>query len=158
MDPIPYNRNAMEDLAKTLSYNYVFRGLSRDVVAGFAAIAQMKQFMGGDVLVRQFDYNSDVMILLEGQARIKSFSGETLAEFGPGSIVGEISLIDEQPRSATVVAVGEVKAAVIPAEMFRGMMESDPKTGATILMNLCKVLCRRLRTMNVHVDALSKED
>jgi CRP/FNR family cyclic AMP-dependent transcriptional regulator len=147
----------MEDLAKTLSYNYVFRGLSRDIVAGFAAIANVKDFMGGDVLVRQFDYNSDVMILLEGQARIKSFAGDTLAEFGPGSIVGEISLIDEQPRSATVVAVGSVRAAVIPAAMFRGMMDSDPKTGSVILMNLCKVLCRRLRTMNVHVDTLAKD-
>ena len=121
----------MDDLAKTLSYNYVFRGLPRDVVAGFAAIADVRSYLGGDVLVRQFDYNSDVMILLEGQARIKSFSGETIAEFGPGSIVGEISLIDEQPRSATVVAIGNVQAAVIPAKMFRGMLDADPKTAST---------------------------
>jgi CRP-like cAMP-binding protein len=147
----------MDDLAKTLAYNYVFRGLPREVVAGFAAISTVRTFLGGDVLVRQFDFNSDVMVILEGQARIKSFSGETLAEFGPGSIVGEISLIDEQPRSATVVAVGEVKAAVIPAEMFRGVMADDPKTAATILMNIAKVLCRRLRSMNVAVDALSRE-
>lgn len=147
----------MEDLSKTLSYNYVFRGLPKEVVSGFAALAQVRDFMGGDVLVRQFDYNSDLLVILEGQARIKSFSGETLAEFGPGSIVGEISLIDEQPRSATVVAVGNVTAAVIGAEVLRGMMESDAKTAATILGNLSKVLCRRLRTMNVHVDALSKD-
>ncbi len=147
----------MEDLAKTLSYNYVFRGLPPDVVNGFAALAQIKDYMGGDVLMRQFDYNSDLVILLEGQARIKSFTGETIAEFGPGSILGEISLIDEQPRSATVVAIGPVKAAVISAGVLRGMMETDSKTSATMLLNICRVLCRRLRTMNVHVDALSKE-
>lgn len=147
----------MEELSKTLSYNYVFRGLPREVVNGFAALAQVREFRGGDVLVRQFDYNSDLMVVLEGQARIKSFSGETLAEFGPGSIVGEISLIDEQPRSATVVAVGTVKAAVIGAQVLRGMMDSDPVTASTILMNISRVLCRRLRTMNVHVDALSKD-
>ncbi len=145
------------ELAKTLSYNYLFRGLTWEVVNGFAALATVKDFMGGDVLVRQFDYNSDLLILLEGTARIKTFSGETIAEFGPGSMIGEISLIDEQPRSATVVAVGTVKAAVIPATVFRGYMDTDPRTAAVVLMNVCKVLCRRLRTMNVHVDALTKD-
>lgn len=148
----------MDELAKTLSYNYVFRGLPRNVVAGFAAIADVRTYQGGDVLVQQLDFNSDVLILLEGQARIQSLSGEAVAEFGPGSIVGEISLIDEQPRSATVVAAGDVKAAVIPAEMFRGMLADDPPTAVTILMNISQVLCRRLRTMNVQIDALAKED
>lgn len=146
-----------DELAKTLSFNYVFRGLPRNVVNGIAAIAQIRDYDGGHVLVRQFDYNSDLVILLEGHARIKSFAGETIAEFGPGSIVGEISLIDEQPRSATVVAVGPVKAAVIGANVLRGLMESDPATASIVLMNICRVLCRRLRTMNVHVDALSKD-
>lgn len=144
----------MVDLAKTLSYNYVFRGLSKDVVAGFASLAAIKDYRGGDVLVRQFDRNTDLFVLLEGEARIKSFAGETIAEFGPGSIIGEISLIDEQPRSATVTAVGDVKAAVIPSEVIRGMMETDPATAVVIVTNICQVLCRRLRTMNVHIDAL----
>ena len=107
------------DLAKTLRYNYVFRGLSRDVIAGIAALADMRYYRGGDVIVRQYDRNSDLIILLDGSARIKSVDEETIAEFGPGSIVGEIALIDEEPRSATVTAVGDVKAAIIPSRQHR---------------------------------------
>jgi len=149
--------NGRMDLTQSLQYNYLFRGLPKEVTAGFAAMATTRMFMGGDVIVRQFDYNSDLIILLEGTAAIKSFTGETLAEFGPGSIIGEISLIDEQPRSATVVAVGEVTAAIINAESFRSMMASDSKTAAMILLNICQVLCRRLRSMNLHVDTLTRD-
>lgn len=143
------------DLAKTLSYNYVFRGLPKEVVAGIAAIARTKQFAGGDVIVRQFDRSNDLYILLEGGAAIRSFSGETLAEFGPGSIVGEISLVDEEPRSATVTCTKPTKVLVIPSTLLRGMMEADPSIGVTILANIGKVLCRRLRTMNVQLDSLT---
>jgi len=136
------------DLAKTLRYNYIFRGLSRDVIAGIAALADMRNYRGGDVIVRQYDRNSDLIILLDGSARIKSVDDETIAEFGPGSIVGEIALIDEEPRSATVTAVGDVKAAIIPSSQLRAVMDMDPLVGKTIMTNIARVLCRRMRSMN----------
>lgn len=142
------------DLAKQLSYNYVFRGLSQPAINGLAAIAIEQSFRGGDTLIRQFDHNTDVMIILEGETLIRSFSGDLIAECGPGSILGEISLIDDQPRSATVVAKGDCKVAVLPAIAFRGLLESDPRTAATIMTNLSRVLCRRLRAMNVQLDSI----
>ncbi len=157
MDGVRMGDNDDMDLMQSLQYNYLFRGLPKEVTRGFAALATPRTFMGGDVIIRQFDYNSDLIILLEGYASIKSFTGEVLAEFGPGSMIGEISLIDEQPRSATVVANGEVEAAVISSESFRSMMTSDPQTAAMILLNISQVLCRRLRSMNLHVDTLTRE-
>lgn len=138
------------DLAKTLRYNYIFRGLSRDVIAGIAALADIRTYKGGDVIVRQYDTNSDLIIILDGSARIKSVDEETLAEFGPGSIVGEISLIDDEPRSATVTAVGEVRAAVIPSKQLHAVMDMDAEVGKVIMTNIARVLCRRMRSMNAH--------
>ena len=138
------------DLAKTLRYNYIFRGLSRDVIAGIAALADIRGYRGGDVIVRQYDHNSDLIILLDGSARIKSVDGDTIAEFGPGSIVGEIALIDDEPRSATVTAIGDVRAAVIPSSQLHAVMDMDPEVGKVIMTNIARVLCRRMRTMNAH--------
>lgn len=145
------------DLAKTLSYNYIFRGLPERVINGLAAMAETKKFRGGDTIIRQFDYQGDMILVLEGEALIRSFTGELLGEIGPGSIVGEISLIDEQPRSATVVAKGDVVAAIFHAPDFRGMMDTDHRTAATVYGNLAKVLCRRLRAANVQIDGLGRE-
>ena len=145
------------DLAKTLSYNYIFRGLKPEVINGLAAMTVIKKFRGGDTLIRQFDNQSDMILVIEGEALIRSFSGELLAEIGPGSIVGEVALIDDQPRSATVVAKGDMTGAVFECNAFRGMLETDPRTAATIYCNLGKVLCRRLRSMNVAVDGLGRD-
>jgi len=138
------------DLARTLRYNYIFRGLSRDVVAGIAALADTRHYRGGDVIVRQYEHNSDLIIILDGSARIKSVDEETIAEFGPGSVVGEIALVDDEPRSATVTAVGDVTAAIIPSKSLHAVMDMDPEVGKVIMTNLARVLCRRMRSMNAH--------
>ena len=148
--------NEQMELAKTLSYNYVFRGLRREALYGLAATADIRVFDGGDILVRQFEHSDDLIVLLEGAARIKSFSGETVAEFGPGSILGEMSLIDNQPRSATVVACHKTVAAILSADVLRGMMNDDSEVKATIMTNLSKVLSRRLRSMNERFDEHAK--
>lgn len=138
------------DLPRTLRYNYVFRGLSRDVVAGIAALASTRHYRGGDIIVREFERNSDLIILLEGNARITSHSGDVVAEFGPGSVIGEIALIDEEPRSATVTAMHDVIVAVIPSKALNAFMDMDPQVGKVIMTNIARVLCRRMRTMNSH--------
>jgi len=140
------------ELAKTLSYNYIFRGLPKEVVAGIAAMAVVKDYMGGDTIVRQYERPSDIYVNLDGSALIRGYRGETVAEFGPGSVLGEIALIDEQPRSANVIAKGPVRAAVIGSAVLQGMMDTDPETARTLLMNISRVLCRRLRTMNTVVE------
>ena len=144
------------DITKTLAYNYVFRGVSKQALATLAMSAEIRTYEGGDVLVRQFERRDDLMVLLEGQALIKSFSGEIVAEFGPGSILGEMSLIDHQPRSATVVACHRTVAAILSADVLRGMMDDDPEVRATIMTNMSMVLSRRLRTMNERFDEHSK--
>ncbi len=140
------------NLAKTLSYNYVFRGLPASTICGIAALADVRELSGGETLVRQFDKGEEIYILLEGQAITRTFSGETVAQFGPGSIVGEMALIDGQARSATVMTSGKCKVAKISAEVIRSMMEMDATVSSVIYSNLAKVLCRRLRTMNDHAE------
>lgn len=145
------------ELAKAIRNNYVFRGVSKQVVNTIAGLAVVRKFEPGDVLVREFEFRGDLIVILEGEAVVKSFGGDLLAEMGPGSVAGEISLIDEQPRSATVVATKKGEAAILNAEALRGVLEMDPQAASLILTNLCRVLCRRLRSMNVHVDALGRD-
>ncbi|MFZ4508766.1 MAG: Crp/Fnr family transcriptional regulator [Fimbriimonas sp.] len=140
------------DIAKELNHTYLFRGLSPAVISTIAALASVKSFQGGDTLMRQFERSNDLFILLEGEARIRSFSGESIAEFGPGSVLGEMSLIDDLPRSATVVAVGKVRAAVLSAPLLQSIMDMDSAVAATIHANLAKVLSRKLRSMNSQVE------
>jgi CRP/FNR family transcriptional regulator, cyclic AMP receptor protein len=135
------------DLAKTLSENYVFRGVAREALAGLAATAAVRTYRGGDTIVRQYDRGRDIYLILTGAASVKSPTGEAIVEFGPGSVIGEMSLIDDQPRSATVLAIGTTEVAELNGSVLYAMME-NPEIRATIMTNMSRVLSRRLRLMN----------
>lgn len=140
------------ELCEVLRHNYLVRGLSWDQVLGMANSAKVETYDGGEIIVRQFEKDNDLIVVLEGEARIKSFSGETVAEVGPGSIIGEVALIDDQPRSATVTAVGRTVAARISGKAIRKQMETDLLLRAVLSENIARVLCRRLRAVNVQLD------
>ena len=142
------------ELRKTLGRNYAFRGLPESVIATIAGLAVKTPFRKGEVLIERFGQGTDLFVLLEGCASIRTSIGDTIAEFGPGSIVGEISLVDEQPRSATVEATSSGIAAMIPIQGIRGVIEMDPAVGLTIMTNIARILCRRLRHMDELVDAV----
>jgi CRP-like cAMP-binding protein len=146
------------DVIEAIRFNYLFRGLSKEQIELIGSIVEQRQFDGGETMVRQFDRDTDLMILIMGGAKIKSFSGDVLAEIGPGSVVGEVSLIDDQPRSATVTAVGPTVAAVIPGKKLGELVNADVALKAQLVLNIGKLLCQRLRTANVQLDAaLAKE-
>lgn len=144
-----------QELKEILSRNYVFHGLPAESIEWLADLARIKQIAPGQELVRVFDMDSDMYVMIEGHAEVRSPSGEPLAAFGPGSIVGEVSLIDEGPRSATVMCNSEGRVAVIPANVIRGMMEAEPAFARTVLGNIARVLCGRLRAMNIQLDSLT---
>lgn len=140
------------NLVDQIKRNYLLHGLSEEEIGQVAEIAVVKDFSGGDQLVRQFAKDSDLMIILEGFARIATFSGETIAEAGPGSVIGEMSLVDDKPRSATVISKGPSKVAMIPSEDLWRLMDTRPAIGKTILANISRILCARLRAANMQLD------
>jgi len=144
--------SATLDLATAIKHNYLLHGLTKDQIETVASIAYVKEFNGGDTMLRQFAKDSDVMILLEGKARINTFSGDLIAEAGPGSVIGEVSLIDDKPRSATVVAMAGCKVARIPGEALHKLMVDSPEVARVLLLNVGRILCSRLRAANMQRD------
>lgn len=136
-------------IARTLG-----RGLSEENVWKMASLAEVKKFSGGDTIVRQFDKNSDLIIVLDGTAQINTFNDELISEIGPGSIIGEISLVDEQPRSATIRSMKYTEVAIIPAASLRELMKHDPQLAAGVYRNIAQTLCTRLRHATIHLDGL----
>lgn len=133
--------------------NPFFENMSDEQVNSLLSLAQDRNFEGGDTLVRQFDRNSDLMIVLMGRVCIKTFSGEQISELGPGGVFGEVSLVDEAPRSANVIAMGSGRMAVLPSRELHAALDADSELRAQVMKNVAKILCARLRAANIHLDA-----
>lgn len=134
--------------------NPFFDDMTDQQVDLLLSLAQDRNFEGGDTLVRQFDRNSDLMIVLMGRVSIKTFSGEKISELGPGGVFGEVSLVDEAPRSANVVAMGSGRMAVLPSQKLHDLLAADNDLRSLVMRNVARILCARLRAANVHLDAV----
>ncbi len=73
-----------------------------------AAFADERSVSEGDTIVREGDYSDDLITIEEGTAAVKR-GGETVAELGPGDFFGEIGVMQNEMRAATVVATSPMR-------------------------------------------------
>ena len=79
-----------------------------------------------------------------------------LATMGVNDIVGEMSLIDSEPRSATGRTSEDSRLLVMTKKSFDEIIKSDPHIAAKILMGLLKIISRRLRTTYKKIEEIKK--
>lgn len=137
--------------------NYLVSGLGDDAIREIAGLAQYRVHVPQEDIIVEGSAGSDLIVILDGRVNVISDSGEKLAEVGPGSVLGEISLLDNQPRSAHAVAIGRVQAAHIPASELRKLLGTNRDVGFVVLSNLCQVLCHRLRQTDVKLDHMAEK-
>jgi CRP-like cAMP-binding protein len=99
-------------------------------------------------------------IIMSGRVEIikKTKDNEkiVLATMGANEIVGEMSLIDSEPRSATGRTSEDSVLLVIKKQSFNEILQSDPRTAAKILMGLLKVISRHLRMTDKKIEEIKK--
>lgn len=104
-----------------------------------------RRFRKGQALFHQGATSDAVIILLSGRVKVSTIAGDgkeiVLAFRGPGDLLGELSAIDREPRSATVEAIEAVEALAIAASDFRSFLLANPDLALLLL----QMLSRRLR-------------
>jgi CRP-like cAMP-binding protein len=94
----------------------------------------------GKVLTRQGDPGSECFVIAEGEAKA-TMRGRGTAKLGPGSFFGEMSLLDQGPRSATVTAETDMRLLVLGSREFSSLVAEVPSVSRRIM----RVLAERLR-------------
>ncbi|MBM3218935.1 MAG: cyclic nucleotide-binding domain-containing protein [Candidatus Rokubacteria bacterium] len=113
---------------------------------------ERKTSRSGEAIVVEGAHTSDAFILEAGTVLV-SRAGKTLRTLKPGEIFGEMALLTDQPRSATVTAVSDVTVRVIDHAEFEATWRRDPEA----LLPIVRVLCDRVRALNALVDELSQQ-
>ena len=94
----------------------------------------------GSVICEEGRSGRELYLIVEGEAKVEK-GGNEVARLGPGSHFGELSLLDQQPRSASVVALTPMKLIVLPAREFSSVLEEIP----SMAIRLLETMSLRLR-------------
>jgi CRP-like cAMP-binding protein len=118
----------------------LFDGLSQDELAVVAERAVEVEFPDDRVIARQGEVGTGFFVVVSGTVRVVR-DGETLNTLGPGQFFGELSVLDQEPRVAGVVADGPVVCLGIASWDFDRLLLDHPSLALTILRGVA----RRLR-------------
>ena len=103
----------------------LFSGMTDRSFQAIADLSSEADYAVGDALVRQGDPGESFIILVSGRARVDR-DRKTLRELGPGDFLGEISLVDGGPRTATVTALDPIHALTVQRQGFLDLIDRLP--------------------------------
>ena len=105
------------------------------------AIAAERVYPEGAVIAQQGDLGDEMYIIIAGEIRVMTGPDTELARRTTGEYVGEMAIISQEPRMASLVAVGEVRLLCIDQKHFESLLRERPETSLAVM----RVLCERLR-------------
>jgi sigma-B regulation protein RsbU (phosphoserine phosphatase) len=123
---------------------HVFRDLSQREVEELAAVTVARRYPVGSVVCREGEVEHVFYIIQEGQVavtqRIVEGDEQTLGVHGPGTFFGEIALLEDRPRSASVRTLVESCLLEITGEDFKQMVHRSPQVAVTVLRGVIRSL------------------
>ena len=109
----------------------LFQGLSKKHLTQVSLLATRIDAPAGKVLTREGEFGHEFILILEGEVEIRR-GDDVIATRGAGDYIGEIALIEHQPRTATVVATTPAVLDVIGQREFATLLRDEPEIGEKI--------------------------
>jgi CRP-like cAMP-binding protein len=132
----------------------LFSGLPEEELERFAELTRERTYPKGSVILFQGDPGDSLYVLRQGRAKVVLIGEDgrevILGVLEPGAHFGELALIDDQPRSAHVIAMEDAQLLVLRREDFKRRVEANP----TVAWALLTELSRRLRRADVKIGGL----
>lgn len=140
----------IDKIEHILRENPFFEEFSAEEIDYFARRLSLRQVPAETVLFHKGDIGSYLFFIVEGEAEIRLEAAELkqviVATFERGACVGEMSIVDDYSRSATVLVTKDSELLVLSRHRFTAICEERPEVGLKFLRGIAKNLSLRLRT------------
>jgi predicted acylesterase/phospholipase RssA len=117
-------------LRRSLEQSRIFGDLGSDLIIDLVNSMTIKVVSGGEQVLAQGDKSDSLLVLISGRLlalrQLPDGTSQRLAEIGPGSTVGEIGLVLQQPRAADIVAIRDSSVASLAREEFEQLLKRHP--------------------------------
>ena len=139
----------MNDLIKKIDF---FSGLDDKILNKISDACIVRQFTKNETIVRQGEMGLGLYIIARGRVKVDREQGGArtqVAELGPEQFFGDMALLDNKPRSATVTGIEDAECLLLTRDSFVKLMNKYPE----IPIRMAKVLAERLREANEKIVA-----
>jgi CRP-like cAMP-binding protein len=136
----------------------LFSAMKPEELDEILKFASERRYRRGQTILQRGDPGSSMMAVLRGRVRISSVSSDgkelTLNVINPGEVVGEIALLDGEPRSADATAIEDTLLLVVERRHFLPFLRQNED----LYLRLLAVLCRRLRRTSMALEEIALFD
>ncbi|HET7011553.1 MAG TPA: cyclic nucleotide-binding domain-containing protein [Anaerolineales bacterium] len=146
----------MGDLETILQQGELFDGLSAEELQSIAAICREKRLRAGETITRQGEEGDELFIVCEGAVEVSltvpgpDSSARAVVHLGRGQIFGEMALVDQGPRSATVRSTADnTLLQAMGRQEFMDLCERNHHLGYVVMRNMAADLSFKLRHRNL---------
>lgn len=140
-----------DDLVKYLKSLRLFRYAPDNVLAQIARQTETRRFVKDDVMIREGDPSDSLFIIRTGWVKVVTtgYHGQEilLNQIGPGEVLGEMSLIDQQPRSGTVIVLTPVSAIEVKYNVVMDVLDQHPQ----LVQSFLRDMSERMRFANAYI-------
>lgn len=126
------HKDAKTELLKNVP---LFAGCSKTELQRIASLADELDLADGATLIREGERGREFIVIADGTVRVTR-KGKKIRELGAGDFIGEIALVADVPRTATVTATSPVRLLVVTDRAFRGLLEQMPSIAKKVLQSL----------------------
>src|ERR1700694_2097525 len=141
----------MNELIKKIDF---FAGLDDKILNKISDACIVRQFTKNETIVRQGEMGLGLYIIARGRVKVDREQGGArtqVAELGPEQFFGDMALLDNKPRSATVTGLEDAECLLLTRDSFVRLMNKYPE----IPIRMAKVLAERLREANAKIVAVA---
>jgi CRP/FNR family cyclic AMP-dependent transcriptional regulator len=129
-----------DSIVEMLGKTPLWSGLSKQDLRSIAKLSRERAYETGEAIVRKGETGVGFYLILDGGVEIRS-GAKTLSKLGHGQFFGEMSVLDNQPRSADVVVTEPTRCLTLSAWSFNALISENPR----IALKMLQEFVRRLR-------------
>ena len=126
------HKDAKTELLKNVP---LFAGCSKAELQRIASLADELDLGEGATLIRAGERGREFIVVADGTVSVTR-NGQKVRDLGAGDFIGEIALVADVPRTATVTATSPVRLLVVTDRAFRGLLEQMPSIAKKVLQSL----------------------
>lgn len=145
----------VERIFEVLEHIRLFEDFEREDIVCLARYMQCYRAPAGTEIIREGDAGDFMLLLLDGEMEIVKQDARGLparvGHAGAGKTLGEMSLVDGEPRFASCVALDETTFAVLDRDRLSHLIADEPRVGVKLLMELLMLLNQRLRGVSAEL-------